>query len=150
MWYYPVSKANSYPRIIQFGNTSWNDNNCWTILDRHDSAPTKFGFASYKLGTHTLLLTSTTDVADNQWYHIALTRQGSTFRLFINGVLEDTYIDSRSIDELSSNRFNLGMADAGGLTDDQSNGYYNEIRVTKNVCRYTDTFTPPTSSFPTS
>lgn len=147
-WYYPVSKLNSYPRIMQFGDTSWNNNNCWAILDRHDTSPTKFAFASVKLGGNDLLLESVTDVQDGQWYHIALSREGSTFRLFINGVLEDTYTNSIAIDEASTNRFNLGMAYFTEFVDDQANGYFDEIRVTKGVSRYTSSFTIPTSQFP--
>ena len=37
-------------------------------------------------------MTSKTKLLDDTWYHVAVTRNQNTFRLFINGILEDIKI----------------------------------------------------------
>lgn len=145
-WYYPVSKATQYPRIFQVGTSFWITSDNWALLDRHDSAPTKFSWACYNLGGNSLLLTSTTTVTNNVWYHIALTRSGSTFRLFINGTLESTYTNSGAVTTNAST--GAWVASAAGTGDSTAHAYIDDLRFTKGVARYTDNFTPPTRAFP--
>ena len=73
------------------------------------------------------------------WYHYAVTRSGNTFKMFINGNLENTQSYSGS--------YNLGL---GGLAIarsswDGANGYYNgsisNLRIVKTAV-YTENFTP--------
>lgn len=80
----------------------------------------------------------------NTWQHIALTRQGSTVRLWLNGVQEGSdYTDSSTI---AASKLYIGELGASGGSNYL--GYVDEIRVTKDVCRYTGTFTPPSTPFP--
>ena len=88
-------------------------------------------------------------LAFNQWYHIALTRQGQTLRGFVDGLQFAT----QTIDE--SNIFNLSLGFAMGIGgnswDEQlsyTSDYIDELRITKGVARYTSNFTPPTEPFP--
>ena len=87
-------------------------------------------------------LVTTTGMTNGTWYHIAFTRDASNaVRIFLNGVLQGT---SGTI---------AGSFDLSGGTISQSgstfNGYMDDLRITKGVCLYTATFTPPTSSFVT-
>lgn len=81
-----------------------------------------------------------TAVPTNSWSHVAYTRQGSTYRVFVDGVLQGTGTGTSafSIDTLGSSN--------GGSQD--VNGYIDELRITKGVARYTSNFTPPTAPFP--
>lgn len=151
LWYYPVSKVRQYPRVFQFGpgNVNWNASGCYAFCDRHDYAASVFSLQAYEVSGNTLILKSTTTVQNNQWYHLALVRQNTTLMLFVNGNLEDTYTTSSSIDSRSSNRFQIGAAGLlDSYTNDEANGYWDEIRITKGVARYTESFTPPTEPFP--
>jgi len=73
----------------------------------------------------------------NTWYHIAITRSGSTFKTFVNGVQVDTFTSSASIYQ-SANQFTIARA--------QSAQYYNgslsNVRVVKGTALYTANFTP--------
>jgi len=145
-WYYPVSKVQNYPRIFQVGSAIWNTNDNWTLLDRHNSANTKFAWACFNLSGSTLVLTSSTTVSNNTWYHLALVRDGSTFRLFVNGTQEDTYTNAGAVTVSSATGAWVGSA--AGAGDSTGNGYIDDLRFTKGVARYTANFTPPTSAFP--
>jgi hypothetical protein len=77
----------------------------------------------------------------NTWYHIALSRSGSSTRLFIDGVAGTTY--STILPYAASYRLFIGKdsdSDSYPFT-----GYMDDFRITKGVARYTTTFTPPTT-----
>lgn len=82
------------------------------------------------------------------WYHIAITKSGTTVRSFINGVLDLTISDCPSSFDLSTFP-DLGI---GGFFQNFNTfalqGNVDEFRITKGVARYTENFTPPTQPFP--
>jgi len=79
----------------------------------------------------------------NQWYHIAFTRKGDTFRWFLNGT-----VDHQSTPGPQNNTSNL--CELGRVWQTPSNQliYIDDFRITKGVARYTANFTPPTAPFP--
>ena len=84
---------------------------------------------------------SGTAVTLNTWNHLAWTREGSTCRAFVNGVLQGS--------GTRSNAFSfsvIGATTSGGAQ--AVNGYIDDLRITKGVARYTADFTPPTAPFP--
>ena len=143
-WYYPISKAQSYARILHFG-PYWQNNQAWGILDRHDSYSTKITVQAY---TGAVLESSTT-VTDGEWYHIALERSGTTITLYINGIAEDTYnISTNNFPDASSTSYlNIGNVSNGpNLSEAEANGYVKDVRIVKGSAVYQGNFTPPTSS----
>jgi hypothetical protein len=84
-------------------------------------------------------------VASTQWVHVALSRSGSSTKLFLDGVQTgSTYTDT--------NNYIDSPVRVGGANDGSSvastNGYIDDFRITKGVARYTANFTPPTLPFP--
>ena len=79
------------------------------------------------------------------WYHVAITRSGSTFRLFVNG----TQVSSGTS---SSNPNDSNTTQVGRIVTTSATNYFkgliDELRVTGGVARYTGNFTPPTKQFP--
>lgn len=80
----------------------------------------------------------------NQWVHVAVTRDGSNLRAFINGTQAgstNTSIGSNTIDNAQTNYY-VGVA-----TDSQIywQGYISDVRVVKGSSVYTSAFTPPTA-----
>jgi len=95
--------------------------------------------------TGTLLITAGSTQVANQWYYIALTRSGSSTRLFING----TQSGSTATDSTNYTQAFVWIGANGGGGSAYFNGYLDDIRITKGVARYTANFTPPTATFPT-
>ncbi|MFV3416298.1 LamG domain-containing protein [Pseudomonas sp. NY15436] len=87
-----------------------------------------------------------TAVTAGSWHHVALSRSGSTLRLFLDGVTQATAAISGAIETITNALF-IG-ADSG--TSRFFNGNIDELRITKGYARYTSNFTPPNSAFPNS
>jgi hypothetical protein len=81
--------------------------------------------------------TGNNSISLNTWYHLALTRQGSTTRLYLDGVQVATTTTSWSL------RNDTHIVNIGGIVHGYFNGYLDEFRFS-HVNRYPDgtTFTP--------
>lgn len=96
------------------------------------------------------LINSNSTFGFNQWRHVAVVRQGTTVRLYVNGVQEGTasISSSRTLDLCMGGSMRVGFS-----TWDGGNGYVNDfmddLRITRGVCRYPDgtTFSLPTLPF---
>ena len=82
-------------------------------------------------------------VTANQWYHIAYTRTGNTFRVFVNGVQTLTFTSAASFS--CSQPFQVGMT-GPGETNAAMNGYVSDVRMTKGISPYSANFVPPTQT----
>lgn len=98
----------------------------------------------YKVWNGSTVITGTAAFAQNQWVHIALTRSGTTLRLFVNGVLDGSATNSNSIASGGTSGISIGrwrdISDTNYIT-----GYVSNFRVVKGTAVYTSAFTPPTS-----
>jgi hypothetical protein len=104
----------------------------------------KFQFWANNFNTGAALITGTTTLVVNTWYHYALVRSGSTFTQYVNGVSDGTYTNAATIDNGTSRPLHLGWDGATWLFT----GFLDEVRITTGVARYTAAFTPPTAAFP--
>ena len=77
----------------------------------------------------------------NTWTHVAVTRSGTAVKLWINGVNVASATKATAIDVSG---LSLAKQLNNGIYNGYFNGYIDEFRVTKGICRYTSTFTPPT------
>ena len=82
----------------------------------------------------------------NEWNHIAITYDGSTFRFFVNGQL--SYSESRSVsgfgpltEDLVINRHTWNTGSSSRLA-----GQLDELRIS-DIARYTSDFSPPQHEF---
>ena len=84
-------------------------------------------------------------VSSSAWQHIALTREDSVTRLFING----SQSGSNLSDSTSYLKPQNGYLHVGGLNGSVPlDGYIDDLRITKGVARYTANFTAPTAELP--
>ncbi len=90
-----------------------------------------------------------TALSNNTWYHVAVTRSGSTWRLFLDGTQEDSVTQSSYITD-SGSTSRVGSYGPSYTALHRLNGYIDDFRITKGLARYTSNFTPPTSAHLTS
>lgn len=109
-----------------------------------------FGLANGKVnyyrapnaGSGAVDLLGTTVVAINTWHHVAMTYDGTTIRVFLDGVLEGSVASSRGWVN-TGQRVRVGRQVVSGYEAYHFGtvGYIDEVRITR-ACRYTATFTP--------
>ena len=76
----------------------------------------------------------------NQWYHVAISRESQTLRVFLDGNI------IRTVNSEGTTFNNLGIAIGGYVSESYlSDAYFEEWRITRGLARYTSTFTPPTA-----
>jgi len=80
------------------------------------------------------------------WTHIALSRSGTSTKLFINGTQSgSTYTDTFNYICPSGRPYLGALSDGTGTL--YYNGYIDDLRITKGYARYTANFTPPIATF---
>lgn len=88
----------------------------------------------------TVIMTSVGTVPINQWAHVAVTRSGTSVRMFINGVLDSTATLATNFSATSAWYISRqALAAVGYITGALSN-----LRIVKGTAVYTSNFTPPT------
>lgn len=138
MWIYPVSNKSAW----LFNQTAGTG----------DACPIRFDLGV--TGTITILgstdntnwstnITSTITCNLTTWNHIAVSDDGTTCRVYINGVLAISTATWTKIDSAQILRIGGGHA----TLDREFNGFIDGFRVTKGLARYTADFTPPTTAF---
>lgn len=88
------------------------------------------------------VLTSSATPDINQWCHVAVTRSGSTVRIFKNGVVVATGTNSTDLTG-GSTQTTLGRIPT--YNQWYYNGYMSDVRIVKGTAVYTADFTPPTA-----
>ena len=84
-------------------------------------------------------ITGTTNLVADTWYHVAVSRSGSTTKLFLNGTQEGSDLTD-STNYGSTRPIKIGANLNGGA---EFTGHIDEVRVS-NSARYTANFTAPT------
>jgi hypothetical protein len=80
----------------------------------------------------------------NQWVHVAAVKNGSIIRTFVDGKLAaEVGIGFTPNDRVADLYLGVGYGSSA------FNGYLDNIRITNGFARYTASFTPPLSPFPT-
>ena len=132
---------------------SGSGSNVFTIwVDYNSTSSGKLGMWASSNGTSWNMINSdtggngigTTVLSTGVWYHVAYTRSGNTFRLFLNGNLEVSVTVSGTIAS-SNSSWEIGRQGTYGY---YLNGYIDDFRITQGYARYTSNFTPPTTALP--
>jgi len=103
------------------------------------------GVIKYYVGSIGAVITGSA-LSANQWYHIAVSRSGTSTKLFVDGTQSgSTYSDSNNYvaGPLVLGGYGYPAVDTGGSN---MNGFIDEVRISK-MARYTNNFTAPTAPF---
>ena len=149
LWFYQDSRSSWTSLITNYGT----GNGGWAIYINNNS-PNQAYWWHYN-GSGWVYLNHTqgtrTTIALDTWHHVAVTRNGNTWRLFLNGVQEDTITDSNDITASNgavSSGLRLGTINSA--LQYPLHGYIDDVRITNGDSRYTSNFTPPTTAHLTS
>ena len=83
-----------------------------------------------------------TTIELNKWIHIALTRESDVYKLWIDGSLKGTHIDSTSVNLVTTTSPILGMRSS--LDDTYPlNGFISNFRIVNGKALYGSNFKPP-------
>jgi hypothetical protein len=134
-WVYPQTQVQNFPGVFNLSGVA----DLSVAFDHSDGTNDSF---SMLLGA-TRTSASVTSAVDN-WYHIALVRNGTTVTLYIDGTSRATATNSST---LGGNNCTIGMYSTS-FSSTSFKGYIDDLRITKGYARYTSNFTPPTAAFP--
>jgi len=122
------------------GDSGGNGNHGWTLWVRTNGHLALFTSGDDGGG---YAVESNTVLSVGKWYHAAITRESNTYRLFLNGVLDDTNTQSSSAD--AGSNFYIGYkANYPGSSLTYWNGLISNVRILKGTALYTSSFKPPT------
>ena len=124
--------------IMETGNQN-GQNGIWLA----DAQGKLEGRVYYGSGSWNLDITSSSSMSNDTWYHVAMSRSGSTVRIFIDGALEASGSSSSDLTTAYSNE-----AYVGGQGNSPGNrgivGYVSNARIS-NTALYTAAFTVPSA-----
>jgi hypothetical protein len=139
-WIYATSFPSTDGRPL--GNASSWAANAWSLHNDHTSHNEKFSFWVNNYSSGSAMLVSTSSSTLNTWHHVAVTRDGNTWRMFVNGALEATQTSSVAMDGGSSDDLFIG---GSGNAGEYIGGYLSNVRAVKGTAVYTAAFTTPTA-----
>lgn len=129
--------TSSWGIIIQCADSgSWN--NGWTLSTNDQSGNLRMIWYE----NNTSLLTSSSNVPRDQWVHVAVSRSGTSIRMFFNG--SEVASTTSSYNYVPTRDLSIGGENSGGSYQ-FSNGYISNLKVVKGTALYTSAFTPSTS-----
>lgn len=106
--------------------------------------------AGWAGGASSFMISSSQAWTNGTWYHLAVTRQGTTYRIFRDGALVHTRANEARTIGTNAN----APIQVGGQTLYSSSStpfaLIDDLRITVGTARYTAAFTPPTAAFPDS
>jgi hypothetical protein len=134
MWIYPTAvNVNCY----LFGQTT----NSWAYLNINTN-----GYLIVDRAAVSSVITSSSPLVANTWYHIALVADGTNLKLYINGVQSGSTV-AWTLSVASAAITRIGAYQNGGSSGSLFfPGYIYNLRYIKGTALYTSNFTPPTST----
>lgn len=94
-------------------------------------------FVFWNASNDGFVVNGTSTIGLNEWYHVAVTKSGTSYKIYVNGILENELISNEVPDRTIAV---LGIGGYSGINSDRYfNGYMDDFRIT-NVARYSESF----------
>ena len=103
-------------------------------------------------GTTVIASKALTGISLNEWFHCAIVKYNKSSRVYVNGYGGTAVTDNNRYTRTSQDARNVSVGAWLSATEYSSTpinpliGYIEDLRVTRNVARYTSDFTPPTAA----
>jgi len=141
-WFNAVgAQPGNYPGIVS--SSDYNTSGSASI--RYSNTGYSQKIFMYLNGGGDPVIASASTVAYGIWTHVAIVRQGTSLKIYLNGTQDASVTISASLG------FNLGYGElrvGRGFDVDGAGGYFNgylsNLRLVKGTAVYTTNFTPPT------
>ena len=141
-WVYKTSSTSTPAGIFCKRGSSWAAGDWSLIQDMVAGELTLYSYDYNSSGTVPLF--QVTGGGINAWHHIALSREGNTWRLFVDGTVVGEVTSSITITDTATPVI-IGKDNyTGGRWYTQ--GYISDLRLVKGTAVYTSNFTPPTEA----
>jgi hypothetical protein len=143
-WVYATTdqQSQAYGTVFHVGGAT---SGAWFIGLLYSSA----GAMKIRIGTYAADYDSTSTIAPNRWYHIALVREGTgsnQTKVYVDGSLFHTF----TLSDNFSNSSAIYVGTTGfNLAARRLSGYVSNLRFTVGTALYTTAFTPATSPLTT-
>lgn len=142
MFVYVTAFSNNYASLLGSSTGSFAANATYIMV----YGPGDPRYKKFALGLQGTRFVNNTQLNTGVFYHIAITRSGTSIRLFLDGAQDGTGTSSAAFRfDDSGMRIGSNGWDGGGSF---FNGYIDDLRITKGVARYTSAFTVPTEAYP--
>ncbi len=130
--------------IIQKGNSATNNLYDWRLYFNNEGTGSSILYFDIACSGTDIAATSTGVFVEDAWIHVAVTRQSGAFKVFFNGILEDTDSTTANAIDDDYTEIKIGFNDLGAAGDSYLKGYISNLRIIKGTALYTASFTPPT------
>lgn len=137
--------------IFCISNPTFDTSQFNLVFEVKTSGAIRFSVQDGSGGVQLDITTASALISTGTWYHIACTMNGTTGKVWIDGVEKQSgTVSGTRVNGKSNCRFGYLSPDFGGTVTRYFNGHIDDFRLTKGVARYTANFTPPTAPFPDS
>lgn len=131
------------------------------LLDTGGWLSTNIGFSVFRFSTDSITVRVTNAsggttyaytkgfsgiAALNTWTHYAVTYDGTNYRIFINGVLQSTEVQTTA-ESTGDPSSTLTIGRSATTSAEFFDGSIDDLRITRGVARYLTSFTLPTAAF---
>ena len=137
---YKSLSLESVAPVLWYGDSGSNIVGLFAQMGSDRLSISRPGYATNVYLRYPGATTGTPYLQYNTWYHLAITRQSATWKIFLNGVQGTT-------DSATDYSINTTSIAIGGTTSTSFAfpGYISNMRVVKGLAVYTGAFTPSTS-----
>jgi hypothetical protein len=137
-WLNLANVTSTWQAII---SRAYNITGGWRLYKNDGTAELRW----YAGGT-SVVLTSSSGIANNVWSHVAVVRNGTTLTIYVDGTNRGSATNSTNY---TPGNYAVEIGSGVVTSAYPVTGYIDDLRITKGVARYTANFTPPTSAFKT-
>ena len=139
-----TQSAGTFAGVVSTAGTTWTTGE-WALNLKKATGVLEWWVNDGSIGA-TPIITSTTDLRDDEWHHIAITQSGAASnKLFVDGVQEgSTFTTSYSI---SAPATGLIIGDNNYSANRDYTGYINELRLVQGDATWTENFAVPLAQY---
>jgi len=146
-FWYNSQSATSSTRVLSNISGGTYTTNTFVFDQVYNSAGLSFNVYNYSPSAVMLASTNTTIYQDKQWHHVAVVRNGNSWAMYIDGVIQGSAVtSSASLDGGTNSPIIIGNSGISG--DTALVGYMSNLRIVKGVAVYTGNFTVPPTPLP--